>query len=454
MTAVLDPVRHLDAMLSSLAAEDPHAQPDEALLAEIHALQAAADRMQAEMLRRLAVADARGAITTHYGIGTRAWLRASTRMSDAAASSAVRLARALRDQLPATREGVSTGAVTLEQARVIDRHVRDLPLDRRAEVEEHLADQATRFGADDLRVLAHRAREAVAPELSERSFRERFESRWLSWNSTLDGMLHLEGMLDPIAGQLVRNALDPLTLPLGPHDDRTADQRRADALVELCTVEAARPSAGTAAESEDEPDRSGDEAEGAVNRPQAHRSAAQLLLMVDVETLAQRRHEPPDPGDGTHRHATRDDQPERPCSVSPEMVGIGPVPWSVLDQLACDGDLRRLLMRGPSEVLDLGRRVRLATPAQRLALTLRDIGCAFPLCGRPAAWCDVHHLTPFSEGGRTNVDEMVLLCRAHHTQIHRGIWVLAIALVDGARTAVFSSPRSGRTVGSHRRGLA
>ena len=81
MTAVLDPVRQLDALLSSLAAEDVHAQPDEALLAEIQALQAAADLVQAEMLRRLAVADARGATTTQYGIGTRAWLRASTRMS-------------------------------------------------------------------------------------------------------------------------------------------------------------------------------------------------------------------------------------------------------------------------------------------------------------------------------------------------------------------------------------
>ncbi len=456
MTAVLDSIRQLDGLLSTLAADDVHLLPDAELLDQVIALHAAADRVHAQALRRLALADTRGASGTQHGIGTRSWLRSSTRMSEAAASGTVRLARALSDELPTTNEGLAAGAVTLEQARVIHRHVRDLPLDRRADVEAHLAEQAARFGADDLRVLARRVREVVAPELSERSFRERYESRWLSWNTTLDGMLHLEGMLDPLAGQLVRNALDPLTLPLGPHDERTADQRRADALVELCTVQAARTRADTEADPPDAVDAPGDggtETASSAARPLARRSTAQLLLMVDVETLAQRRRRPTHPGDPPQARS-RPDQLDRPGVPGPELSGIGPVPWSVLDQLACDGDLRRLLMRGQSEILDLGRRVRLATPAQRLALTVRDGGCAFPLCARPAEWSDVHHLTPFSAGGHTNVAEMVLLCRTHHTQVHRGTWSVAADVIHGERTAVFRISRTGHTVGHHRLGPA
>jgi hypothetical protein len=82
-----------------------------------------------------------------------------------------------------------------------------------------------------------------------------------------------------------------------------------------------------------------------------------------------------------------------------------------------------------SEVLDLGRRTRLATPAQRVALTVRYGGCAFPGCGRPAAWTDEQHITPFAHGGLTDVAAMVLLCRSHHSAIHRGTW--SLELIDG-----------------------
>ena len=81
-------------------------------------------------------------------------------------------------------------------------------------------------------------------------------------------------------------------------------------------------------------------------------------------------------------------------------------------------------MDGPSLVLDLGRSRRLATPGQRQALTVRDRGCVFEGCGRPARWCDIHHLTSWLRGGLTNLDDLVLVCRRHHVLCHEGGWRL------------------------------
>jgi len=69
-----------------------------------------------------------------------------------------------------------------------------------------------------------------------------------------------------------------------------------------------------------------------------------------------------------------------------------------------------------SEVLDLGRKVRLYTGKQRLAMNVQQGGmCAVEGCRRPAAWADAHHLHPWHLGGRTDIRDGALVCRPHHT---------------------------------------
>ena len=77
-------------------------------------------------------------------------------------------------------------------------------------------------------------------------------------------------------------------------------------------------------------------------------------------------------------------------------------------------------MRGKSEILDLGRRVRVPTPAQRRALVARDGGCAVHGCDAPADWCDAHHETHWIHGGGTDIDNLHLLCKRHHIACHEG----------------------------------
>ena len=107
-----------------------------------------------------------------------------------------------------------------------------------------------------------------------------------------------------------------------------------------------------------------------------------------------------------------------------ELEGFGPIPLATAFRLACDCSVTRVLMRGESEVLDLGRSTRLASAAQHKALAIRDRGCVFPGCDRPPAWCNAHHLVWWEHGGLTDEQNLCLLCRRHHTLCHEGGWGL------------------------------
>lgn len=105
----------------------------------------------------------------------------------------------------------------------------------------------------------------------------------------------------------------------------------------------------------------------------------------------------------------------------------GPVPAATLRKIACDADIIPALLGTTGEILDLGRKTRLFTPAQSTALTTRDQGCAFPNCTIPAPWCEAHHITYWSRGGPTTTDNGVLLCSHHHHLVHKEQWTITTA---------------------------
>jgi hypothetical protein len=88
------------------------------------------------------------------------------------------------------------------------------------------------------------------------------------------------------------------------------------------------------------------------------------------------------------------------------------------DRLTCDSDLYRTVMTNESEILDKGREERTATAGQRKALVNRDRGCVVPGCGEKPRWCESHHVKWWKHGGQTNIDNLLLIRRGHHTQIH------------------------------------
>ena len=76
--------------------------------------------------------------------------------------------------------------------------------------------------------------------------------------------------------------------------------------------------------------------------------------------------------------------------------------------------------------LDIGYAENIPAHIRR-AVALRDQGCAWPRCRRPAAVCDVHHIVHKKDGGKTSVDSCVLLCQFHHDIcIHRWGWQIVL----------------------------
>lgn len=119
--------------------------------------------------------------------------------------------------------------------------------------------------------------------------------------------------------------------------------------------------------------------------------------------------------------------------LAAEILRSGPIHSATAALLACDAWIGVTIFNTGGEPLHHGRKRRLFSQAQRHALMLRDGGCVFPGCDRSLAWCDAHHLTPWNNGGETNIDGGALLCRHHHTCVHHG-WQLT-RHADGTWTA-------------------
>ncbi|GAA5195139.1 HNH endonuclease signature motif containing protein [Arthrobacter gyeryongensis] len=104
----------------------------------------------------------------------------------------------------------------------------------------------------------------------------------------------------------------------------------------------------------------------------------------------------------------------------------GPVSAATLRKIACDADIIPVVLGGEGQVLDIGRASRIFPAHIRKAITARDKGCAFPSCTMPAPWCEAHHITYWSRGGPSSVDNGVLLCSHHHHLIHKEEWRIQV----------------------------
>lgn len=275
--------------------------------------------------------------------------------------------------------------------------------------------------------------ESLAASLSPREAEERHQSarsrRFLELTPTAEGMTRVTGLLDPVAGHTLRLALDAASPRPGEDDDRTPAQRSADALTSIATNALHEAKAGGSAR-------------------------AQVLVTMTAETFVRAKEHLKacshasalqDEGSGVGRtDGTRGGpsatspghggpgslSPDHPGSAgeTPDRLGLAPavrlqdgpvLPPSELGRLLCDSEVARLVIGAESEPLDLGRSVRLFSPAQRRAVIARDQGCFWDGCSIPSRYCEVHHLDWWDEdAGHTDVTRGVLACTFHHGLLH------------------------------------
>ena len=304
-----------------------------------------------------------------------AWLRRHCRMTHASAERTVGLGRRL-ERLPRTRDAFAIGDISLAHSHAVADAARAPRLEAITELEEPIVEAAKDSTPKELRQILQRITDALDGDNGASDANAKWDRRRLHVSTLLDGMVKLDGLFDSEGGEILLNALDGVVdLTDGA---RTASQQRADALLELVEV-------GTLGH-----------AEGPGRRTVSRMNAAvsyERLEAKDAKTAA---------------------------DLLSNLEHLGYVSPATLERIACDCSVSRVITRGKSQPLDVGRSTRVVPRALWDALVIRDGGCTEEGCDRPPGWCDVHHEVPWYLGGETSLANCKLKCRLHHRDEHEG----------------------------------
>lgn len=385
--------------------------PDVALLELSRALGPALNAVQAQLTRVVGAIHGRGAARADGFGSTQAWLTARLRTADA--GKHVRAARALAVS-PQVAAAYGRGQIGLDHVDQVAAVVDDIPAPLLAAgVDKLFAEQATQLTPKLFRRAAERIRDHFDPDAADRRHRNQFDRRWLSVAQTYQGSVSVKGMLDPEAGELLINTLNALMPPPQPSDSRTAPQRRADALTDLCRL-------------------------GATSAPQAGGEKPHVTVTVDLATL---RSALAGATVTTSAGAMLGNSDGARARRGPALGSGAPIGPEVARRLACDATIIPMVLGSRSEPLDIGRATRLIPAAIRRALTTRDGRCRFPGCDRSPQWTDGHHLHPWADGGPTSLRNLILLCRSHHGLVHEGNFTIRLDQDTGVVRAFYPDGR-------------
>jgi hypothetical protein len=371
----------LRSALEELQAEDVSRVADQVLEADFSELQRAAAVLEAERLRRLAEIHRRQSHRRDGYLSTSSWLVDRHRFGWTAAGKDIRTARSLQ-RMPHTREGLATGEISASAVQMLVTARQAHPAQFH-EAEPALVEAAKRLPAPQLHHTVSHWRRSLDWSQGLKDAEQLRERRRLALSTTVFGMVRVDGDLDPETGETVLAALrdcqDVDRRRKDQSDHRSPAQRRVDALSEVC-----RRWLDT-----------NDRAPASGERPH-------MAVIVDLEALQGR---PDGRSDFDH---------------------VGPIHPETARRLACDATISRVVTRGSSEPLDIGRRTAVVPGPMRRAIVVRDGHCRFPGCDRPPPWCDAHHVIHWAQGGATALSNLVLLCRRHHRLVHEGQFQLEL----------------------------
>jgi hypothetical protein len=318
------------------------------------------------------------------------WLRHQCHMGGGAAADRVAVGGQLAN-LPESAEAMAGGEIGFGHLALIARTATALVEtgSNKQFDETHLLAKAREFSVGRFRIFCDHQRHANDPEGFAAEQAQSVEERSFTMSSGDGGRVWVRGVFDAEGGAVLRTALEPLAKPNGKGDDRKLPRRFADALIEL---------AGHSLDNGLVPRR-------ATQRPH-------LQVTSTLETLLQRAGAP-----------------------AADLEFSLPISAASVERIACDCNVTRILLGADSQVIDVGRSRRVISPAQRRALNVRDKGCRWPGCDRPASYTSGHHLVHWTRGGTTDMDNLTLLCRRHHWLVHEAHWQL-VKTDDGQMLAV------------------
>jgi len=374
------------------------------------------DRLEAECLRRLHRFHAGRGAQSDGGGSTVSWLRRCCGMTAKAAAYRVHLARTL-GELPAVLDGARAGRASFTNVTMIAHLAGDVGVEQVRPYEDILVEAAETLEPDRMRFLTRTTRLGIDPDGVLADANHAHERRWLDCDETYGGVFILRGEFDAVGGALLKTAIDAMSHGMNRGEARSASERRADALVDMAATQL----------------RCGDHRDVHGQRPH-------LTVTVSAETLRSDTVHGRIAGAGTVHMDTGGVGPLRSGAIAPpaELRGVGPIHPETARRIACDA-VRTVVTVAPSDggsawmtgtpavPLSVGRATRTIPAHIRTALVLRDQGCRFPGCDRPPAWTDGHHIIHWSDGGPTELENLVSLCRRHHRRVHEQGWRIRVA---------------------------
>ncbi|MBK5097473.1 MAG: DUF222 domain-containing protein [Gemmatimonadetes bacterium] len=343
------------------------------------------------------------------------WLAFRTGIDLGAAREKVRAARALTE-LPGTSAAMRRGELSFSMVRALTRVATP-------ENEADLLELACGCTAAQLERIVRGFRLGSRQDEAVRE-QARHDSREFSVFPDEEGVYVVRGRLTPEIGALLMRAVEAagdalyrergfavMTENGSAEPSRQASaQRRADAIGLVAERALAAGfggsevgTEGTLSQTDDaldpEQDLKNGSAEPSRRIPVSGTRAEryQVLLHVDAETLSEEG--------GLGRSEFEDG-----TRVSAETSR----------RIACDASVVPIRHGNGANDLDVGRKTRTISPAQRRALEARDRGCRFPGCG--LRFTDAHHVKHWADGGETALGNLVLLCSYHHRLVHEENW--------------------------------
>ena len=334
------------------------------------------DAREGAWLAKLAVYDRSGRWADDGYVSAANALVQVCNMDRGRARSHVDTARKLQ-RLEAVRAALAAGEISRDHALVIARAHTLVRGEAIEALQDELVDVAKVAPPRGLREVVDRVTDAIDGDDGADADDARYRRRRLSAAPSLDGMVFVEGMGDPEGGAVVLTALQAeMDRDLQARDPRGAEPRRWDALVNICRRSLDRGDMGTSRSV----------------RPH-------VLAVVDIADY-----------EGC--------KPLVVAEIRSELAHVGRVSRAALERLVCDCDLTRIVMDGPSQVLDVGQATRTWPAPIAKAIIARDRHCQGDGCQRPWYDCQIHHKQHVPHGGPTSVDNGELLCPACHKQRH------------------------------------
>ncbi|WP_447925688.1 DUF222 domain-containing protein [Georgenia muralis] len=419
-TALAAGVADLLTACAGLAELDVHGLAFTALAQTAQDLERVRRHLTGLEAKVLAAVDADGRWATGGARTLPAWVRQTTGAHPATAARRVRTARALREVLPATATALSAGMISDEHVGVLIRHATDTPA-RVAQLadpelgEDFLLTHAMGLDVARFTRLVQHWAIRTDPDAADRSYTDDLDREELFISDVPGGSL-LRGFLATANATALKEALTARTGVPPAGDTRTPAQRRAAALNGLTHLAL----------------DSGTLQPTARIRPHLAVTTTldTLLALVAASAHGTGGAGRGDAGTGGVEDAGEDGDALARITADLDpgvLAGIEaatladntPIPFTLLQRLACASAVHRVIFGPDAEILDVGREERLFTTAQTRAIIARDRHCQYPGCDAPPGEGEIHHnLWWYAHHGPTDITNAILLCWHHHDHVH------------------------------------